>query len=161
MSYSSKKNVVSIISGLIIVATYAIYALGNQAPDADNLQAWAQSILIFIGIGVLLTIIIQILFHVFFSIETSYQKKELDGHKLERLIKSEMIEDERDKLISLKSSYIGYICVGAGFLLGLVVLALGAKPLVVLHTLAGSFAGGSIIETAIRIYLNEGDVHHG
>ena len=72
-----------------------------------------------------------------------------------------MYEDERDKLINLKSSRIGYVCAGVGFIAGLIALAFGISAVVALHIIAGAFAVGSIIEGCVSVYLDEMGVRNG
>ena len=155
MTYSSKRNAITILSGVILIFTYTLYALGKTAPATDDLSAWAKALLIFIGIGVGITIILQIVFHIWLSIGIALKEKDLDNKQIERIIKSTMVEDERDKLISLKSNHIGYICAGAGFVIGLIALAFSCSAVVVLHIIAGSFTFGSFVEGCVGIYFNE------
>ena len=71
MSYQEKRTVTSIVTGILVLAAYCIYAFsrfhsGSVAPD--NLKFWASTILIFIGIGIAASIVIQIVFHILLSI---------------------------------------------------------------------------------------------
>ena len=68
MSYSSKRTLVSMIAGTILIAAYSIYAFGKYAPAPEDLKSWAVSMLVFIWIGVAAVIVILILFHVAFAI---------------------------------------------------------------------------------------------
>jgi len=119
------------------------------------------AILIYIGVGVAAEIVVQILFHIALAVGVSVKEKSHDGHIVERIIKSSMIEDERDKLIGLKSSHIGYACAGFGFVMGLIALALGISAVAALHIMAGAFALGSMIEGCVSVYYNERGVHNG
>ena len=161
MTVSSKKTVLSMISGILMVIAYIIYALGGSAPEGGNLKSWALSMLIFIGLGVILTILIQILFHVALSIVVSVKENESDSKKIERVIKSSMFEDERDKLIGLKSARLGYICAGAGFIAALALLAFGVQAVAALHTIFASFAAGSLAEGIMGVYYHEKGVGNG
>jgi hypothetical protein len=72
-----------------------------------------------------------------------------------------MVEDERDKLISLKSSHIGHICAGIGAMIAFFALAGGASVVIALHVFAGSFAAGSLIEGGAGIYFHERGIRNG
>ena len=161
MSYMSKRTLISMGVGIFLLIAYVIYALGDAAPATGDLKSWAITILIYSGICIAAGIIVQIVFHIVFAAGISIKEKCSDENNVERIIKSSMVEDERYKLISLKSSHIGYICVGFGFLAGLIVLAAGISTVVVLHIMAGAFAVGSIIEGCVSIYLNERGVENG
>jgi len=147
--------------GILLLAAYIVYALGNASPAPEDLKSWALAILLYIGVCIAAGIVIQIIFHIVLAIGISVDEKDHDDKKVERIIKSSMFEDERDKLISLKSSHIGYGFAGFGFVAGLIALALGILPIVVLHIMAGAFAVGSIIEGSVSVYLNEKGVRNG
>jgi hypothetical protein len=161
MSCSSKRTIVSIIAGLILIAAYAIYALGATAPAPENLKGWAIAMLVFIGISVAIAIVIQILFHITLAIGIAVKERQCEDKEVERIISSTVVEDERDKLISLKSSHIGYICAGIGFVAALVALAFGMTSVAALHILFGTFAAGSIIEGIVSVYYYEKGVRNG
>jgi len=152
---------VSMCVGILLIIAYVVYALGGTSPASEDLKSWAVVLLIYIGICVAAGIVIQILFHIALAIGISVKEKDHDDAKIERIIKSSMLEDERDKLISLKSARIGYICSGFGFVAGLIGLAAGMQAVVVLHIIAGSFAVGSIVEGCVSVYLNERGVRNG
>jgi hypothetical protein len=161
MSYSSKRTIVSMVAGLILIAAYIIYALGANAPAPENLKAWAIAMLVFIGISVAAMIMIQILFHIALAIGIAVKERQCEDKEVERIISSTMVEDERDKLINLKSSHIGYICAGIGFVAALVTLAVGMTSVAALHILFGVFAAGSIIEGIASVYYYEKGVRNG
>ena len=155
MSYSSKRNIVSILAGILIMIAYIIYALGGHSPAPEDLKSWAIAMLIFIGIGVVAVIVIQVMFHVVFAIGIAVKEQECDDEKINRIIKSSMTEDEREKIVNLKSSHIGYVCAGIGFIAALAALAFSAASVVALHILFGTFAVGSIIEGIVSVYYFE------
>ena len=114
MSYSSKKNLISLAAGILLVAGYAVFALGGRAPEPGDLRGWAVAMLVFVGISVAAMIVLQILFHIWLAVSIAVKEKECDGKEVERVIKSSMVEDERDKLIGMKASRIGYFFAGFG-----------------------------------------------
>ena len=114
MSFKSKKMIASMVAAVGLLAGYIIYALSGKAPAAGDLNAWAVAMLVFIGISVVVMVVIQILFHIGFAIGIAVKEGiavkdgERDEKKLKRLFDSETVEDERDKLVGLKSARIGY-----------------------------------------------------
>lgn len=161
MTYNSKKIITSTISVIVLIAAYIIYSLSGNSPAPDNLKAWATLMLIFMGIGIVMLIIIQIIFHITLAIGIAVKEKKHEKKAVGRILSSSMVEDERDKLINLKSSHAGYICVGIGFIASLVTLAFGMTGVFALHILFGAFAGGSVIEGIFNIYFNEKGVRNG
>lgn len=161
MSYNSKKTITSVVAGVLLNIAYIIYALGEHSPAPDNLKSWAIAMLVFIGIGIAAVIVIQIIFHIVTAIGIAIKEQEHDDKEIERHLLSLVVEDERDKLISLKSTHIGYVFVGIGFVVALAELALGMSSVVALHTLLGAFSVGSIAEGIASICFYEKGVRNG
>ena len=159
MSYQEKKTITSIISGLILMGAYALHAWGRYragTAPAGDLALWAGMMLKYIGIGIIITIILQILFHILLSVGIAMREKlrdeTCDDKVIEQNIKQEMVEDERDKLINLKSLRAGFVMAGIGFVSALVSLVLGYPPGVMLNILFFSFFTGSISEGFFQLY---------
>jgi hypothetical protein len=159
MSYQVKRTITKILTGLIVLTAYCFYAYdryqsGLLAPD--DLKSWAQIMLIFIGIGIIAAIVIQIVFHILLSIGIAIKENikngSCDDQEIEKTIKLEMIEDEMDKLIELKSLRVGFIVAGIGFIASLVVLLLNYPAMVMLNLLFISFSLGSILEGFTQLY---------
>ena len=159
MSYQEKKILTSITSGIFVLAAYCLYAFNptRLASIAQgDLKQWATTMLVFIGIGVGFTIIIQIVFHILFSISVAVQEKirnnDTDDIAIENNIKLEMVEDERDRLIELKSNRVGFTVAGLGFVAALVSLVLNYSPAVMLNLLFISFSFGSLCEGFAQLF---------
>lgn len=168
MSYQEKKTIVSILTGILLLAAYCIYAFGKvQAGVAapDDMKFWATAILIFIGIGVVASIVIQIVFHILLSIAVAVKEQvrsgKCDNKKIEETIELEMIEDERDKLIGLKSMRFGFAIAGIGFVAALVSLVLNYSSAVMLNILFVSFNIGTIIEGFVQLYFYRRGFNYG
>lgn len=167
MSYTEKRIIVSILSGIAVVAAYCIHVLGRyQAGNiaAGDLKFWAGTMLIFVGIGAAVTIVVQIVFHILLSIGIAVKEKirdeNFDDKLIEKNIKAEMVEDERDKLIELKSSRINQILTGIGFAAGLVSLLLGYPAEIMLNIIFFSFFLGSLFEGIGQlVYYRRGLAH--
>jgi hypothetical protein len=159
MSYREKKTIVSALTGILILAAYCVYAFGWVHPEtaADDLKFWATTILIFIGIGIGASIVIQIIFHIVLSIAIAVKKQistgKCDEKEVERTIEAEMVEDEMDKLIGHKSMSISFAAAGIGFIAALVSLVLGFSGAVMLNTVFISFSAGTIIEGVAQLYF--------
>ena len=166
MSYTSKRNLVSVITGIVLTAGYIVYASGNSAPAIDDLKSWAVVMLVFVGIGVGVSIAVQIIFHISFAIGIAMKEVVKtdcvkDGKTTERILKSEMQEDELGKIITLKSSRIGYIVASFGFAAGLLLAAIGLPAVFLLHCLFAGFNLGAITEGIASIIWHERGVSNG
>jgi hypothetical protein len=146
MSYGEKKTIVSMVTGLLIMAAYCVYVIGKRQSsliDPVDLQFWAGTMLVFIGAGVAAMVIIHIVFHILIAIsiaarETVAQGKNMNAKAIDRTINAHFVEDEMDKLIDMKSSRLGFMIVGLGFITGLVTLVMGLPPAVMLNIVFGS-----------------------
>ena len=161
MSYNSKRIIVNMVAAVILFIGYIVYALGSSAPSSEDIRAWAVAILVFIGISVATSLIIQVLFHVCLAIGISVKEGEEDTDKIDRTISAAMVEDEMYKLISLKAIRVAYICAGISFLATLAALACGAPMVLALHLAFGGVAAGAFIEGIVSIYFHERGIHNG
>jgi hypothetical protein len=159
MTYQVKKTITEIISGAIVLGVYLFYAFGRYhsgllAPD--DLKNWAQLMLIFIGVGIAATIVIQIIFHILLSISIAIKENIKNGgcadQEIENRIQLEIVEDEMDKLIELKALRVGVIVAGVGFVISLIILVLGYPPMFMLNTVFISFSFGNILEGFTKLY---------
>ena len=160
MSYQEKRTLASITSGALILAAYCLYSFNPTrlaSIAAGTLKPWATTMLIFIGIGIGVTIVIQIIFHILLSISIAIREKmqnmQADDKVIEKNIKSEMVEDERDKMIELKSNRVGFGLAGFGFIAALLALMFNYSPVVMLNILFISFSCGSICEGFTQLYF--------
>jgi hypothetical protein len=168
MSYQEKRTIVFILTGIVILAAYCIYGFGKvdagMVPEGD-LKFWAYTMLLFIGVGIVATIIIQIVFHILLSIGVAIKEQIqngcVDDSAIGKTIELEMVEDEMDKLIGLKSSRVGFIIAGIGFITGLIALLLDYSPSVMINILFISFSAGSIIEGIAQLYFYRRGIRNG
>ena len=168
MSYQERKTIVSLISGVFVIAAYCIYTFGHYqmgTVDASDLKFWAGTILTFVGISIVVSIIIQIVFHILMSIAIAVTKKmdneQCDDKEIEKSIGAEMVEDEMDKLIELKSMRVGFVIAGIGFIAALVSLVLGYSAAVMLNIMFLSFSGGALLEGVAQLYFYRRGVTNG
>ena len=168
MSYSEKRSIVSIFAGIAVLVAYGIYVCGKvragEAPPSD-LKFWAGAMLLFIIIGIAANIVIQIVFHILLSMSIAIREEVKNGHsddkEVEKKIAAEIIEDEMDKLIELKSLRVGFAVAGAGFVTVLIFAYLGSSVDVMMNIMFFSFSGGSIIEGFSQIFFYQRGVTRG
>ncbi|MDW7739254.1 MAG: hypothetical protein SCJ97_04260 [Bacillota bacterium] len=160
MTYQVNKTITNIVSGAAVLIAYCVYAFGRYQAGllaADDLRAWAITMLVFIGIGVAAAIVIQIAFHILFSIAIAIRENlkngTVDDKEVEKTIELEMVEDEMDKLIELKSLRVGFIVAGIGFVAALISLVLYHPPVVMINILFLSFSIGSLLEGFTQLYF--------
>ena len=168
MSYQEKKTIVQILTGALLLAAYCIYAFNKIQTGmaaSEDMKFWAAAILIFIGIGVVASIVIQIAFHILLSIAIAVkqraQNEKCEDKEIEKTIKLEMVEDEMHKLVELKAMKIGFAVVGFGFIAALVSLVLNYSPAVMLNILFLFFCVGSMLEGIIQVYFYRKGVRNG
>jgi hypothetical protein len=168
MSYQEKRILSTMLTNTLILAAYCIYAFGQYQSGAaapDDLNFWAITMLKFIGIGIVAAIVIQIVFHVLLSVgiavRETIQNGEGDNEKIDRAIKAEMVEDELDKLIGMKTGKISIILAGIGFGAGLISLAFGQPAFIMLNILFIAFSAGSIVEGIAQLVYYRKGVRNG
>ena len=166
MYYQEKKTVVTILSGMLVLATYSIYGLMKyQAVGAQLLQDtkfWATAMLIWIGAGILLVVLTQIIFHILLAVSQEV-KKEIAKASADNACTKEIgdgyqgleiaeVEDEMDKQIALRSLRNSYVLVGVGFVLALVSLVMEMPPAIMLNVVFLSFQIGSLVDGFSQLY---------
>lgn len=155
MSYQEKRTIVNIILGVLVQVAYCVYVFGkyqSHTVSLDDLKFCGTTMLIFIGIGIIAAIIVQILFHIALSIGIAVKEKNCDEKKIENEITCNMVEDEMDKLIQLKAMKTGFIIGGAGFIASLVAAVFNYPAAVVLNIIFLSFGLGTLAEGAMSLY---------
>lgn len=168
MFYKVKRTIVSILTGVLLMAAYWIYAINKVQSGtvaADDLKFWATTMLIFIGIGIVAVIIIQIIFHILLSIALAVKQQvqtgKSDDKEIEKALELDMVEDEMDKLIELKSMRVGFVIAGIGLVAALVSLVLNFSPAVMINIIFASFYIGSLIEGITQLYYYKKGIKNG
>jgi len=142
MSYREKESLINIFSGLLITGIYAwiIYQkqLAGQFDLTVNYNKWGEILLIFMGISIVARIVIYIVFHIINAIAT----REEDIPK----------EDERDKLVKLKSTRNSHYVFSGGFVLGILALAIGMPVYWIFVAFVASALLSEIMDNASQIY---------
>jgi len=164
MSYQEKKTLLSLVTSVLLMVSYCFYAFGKAGMEHINdLQFWARTILIFIGIGIVALIILQIVFHILMAISKAIRQKlrddVVDEEEIGRTMRVETAEDEMDKIIEMKSNKFGYTIMGLGFVAGLIAIAFGASAVAMLNILFFSTWTGSLIEALMQIRYYRKGIH--
>ncbi len=159
MSYQEKRSVTTMLSAIILLSSYCMYIFNHVKSNAYNnndLKGLAISMLVFIGIGIIAIIIIQIIFHIFLSIQIAakeFIENDRNKNEIDKTIKANMVEDEMDHLIDLKASRISTILFSFGFFLALISLICNYSAYVMLNIFFISWLLSMIFENIIRIYF--------
>lgn len=163
MSYGEKKTIVSMVAGVLLLAAYIVYTLNAYAAgnaSLADLRFSAVTMLVFIGIGVGVTIVTQIVFHILMAVGIAIRKPTVKDSEIEQQLSAETREDEMDKLIELKALQAGYYIAGTGTLCALVSIVLGAQGGVMLNIIYLSMALGSLAEGALKLFYYRKGVRH-
>lgn len=164
MSYPQRRTLVNIFTMAAVYAAYCFTAFSKHSFSSE-LMPWAITMLTFIGIAAIAAIIIQIVFHVLLSIGVSVKEavkqQDPESAEIEEALKGLLIEDERDKLLELKSSKANAVTLAAGLMLGLVSIVLGFPPAVMLNLIYGAFFVGTIAEGILNLILYRKGAIHG
>ena len=162
MSYKSNRIIVSMIAGAVMFALYLITAMGNSAPAQDDLKEWAMLILTFVVITIVAIIVIQIVFHIIYSIGVTVKSDENDVEMIERLIESSLADDEMDKLIESRSNSVGSSFVGLGFIVMLLGYAFfDMSAVLALNVVFSFFVIGAIVQGCVQVYFYERGIRNG
>lgn len=156
MTYQTKKTMISLSASLIILISYCLSVYNDFSKGLiieSDTSYWAKKMLIFIAIGIAINIISFIVFHILLSVNLSVKDTSQDSKEINRKLELEMVEDEMDKLIELKSLRVGYIIVSVGFILGLFLLAFNTSIAIVLNTFFMSFYIGSFAEGVTNLFF--------
>ncbi|NOU86525.1 hypothetical protein GC102_12190 [Paenibacillus sp. LMG 31460] len=143
MSFQEKRNIVSLISTLLIFSLYSMYVFQKYQEGSfhtsNAFSFWGAFILILIPVSILAKIII----HIVFSMINTIATKE----------KEPRITDELDKLIELKSTRNSHYVFIIGFLLAMIPLVMDQPPYVMFIILISSGLLSEVIGVITKLYL--------
>lgn len=144
MPYQEKQNIVNIVSGLLIAAIYGwiIYQryLQGRFDLTEDFKAWGVVFLIFIGVSIVARIVIYIIFHIINVIAT--REEDIP------------VEDERDRLIQLKSTRNSHYTFIIGFTLAFLALAVGMPVYGIFIAFVSFGLLAEIIDNVSQIYYS-------
>ncbi len=144
MDYQERKSIVNILSTVIVLGIYYWSVFnrfnGEIMSTDEQLQFWAKAILIAIPVSIAAKIVVMILFVI--------------GNYIVTREKAPQFEDERDKLIELKSTRNSYFIFGMGFLISLIVLAFGYPPKYMFIALILAGISSEIFDNLSKLYYH-------
>jgi hypothetical protein len=144
MSYQEKKNIINILSAVLIAGVYFWYVFESHPEEGmetgELLKFWAQTLLIYMPVTIGARIAIYIVFAIVNKIATNEDLPSLT--------------DERDKLIELKSNRISHYTFTAGFILSMGALAADYSVNVMFVILIVSGLISEIFENISQLYFH-------
>jgi hypothetical protein len=142
MEQKERQILVTIISTILIFAIYSLYVYNKYIagnPEVINdFKFWGKTFVILIPVSIVAQIIIHIVFAIINKIVTNEDVP--------------TINDERDKLIELKSIRISHWIFTLGFLLAMGSQAIDMKPWIMFFVLIFSGFVSGIVSEAVKIY---------
>lgn len=147
MDQKEKQVLVTLIATILTLGLYSFYIYNKYiVPETEiinSLRFWGKSFMILIPVA----IVAQIIVHIVFAI-------------INKMVTNEDIptkDDERDRIIELKSIRISHWIFIVGFMLAMGSQAIGMQPWVMFVTLFSSgFVSAIVSETARFIYYRRG-----
>lgn len=144
MDYHERKSIVSIASTILALGIYYWYVFNDYSRLAmsteEELRFWGKAILLAIPVSIVSKIIVAIIF----AIVNYAVTKE----------KTACFEDERDKLIELKSTRNAYFIFGMGFFLAMIVLAFGYPFKYMFIAFIGAGIASEVFDSLSRLYFH-------
>lgn len=141
MTYEDRNNFVAIFNNLIVSGYFVWRIYGMYLEGAfegpDGLAIWAQTVLWVIPISIVASIILTILFNIFFAIAS-------------RDHNPETVSDERDRQFGRRSIITAVIVASAGFILALVILALGWDVFYALNLILVGFVLADLLGSLVK-----------
>jgi hypothetical protein len=142
MSYQERKNIVSLISTILIFGIYCLYMLQmyqEGSIDSTSFKFWGSVILILIPLSIVAKIIISIIFNIIYRMTTNE--------------KEPSFSDELDKLIELRATRNSHYVFVIGFLLAMGSLVMDLPPYVMFIILIFSGLVSEIFGVFTQLYL--------
>jgi hypothetical protein len=147
MDAKERQVLVTVISSVLIIGGYALYVYNKQIVGnfeiMDDFSFWGKAFLKLIPVAIVAQIIIHIVYAIINKILTNEDIPTKD--------------DERDKLIELKTIRISHWIFVMGFISAMVLLAFGLKPyLMFIILFASGFFSSVVSELAKLFYYRRG-----
>ncbi len=143
MSYQQQRSVATVVTGAIVVAVYfwiALNRLESVPGDAESLvRFWAASILILVPVGVVSAIATAILSAIVYRIIAGEDPP--------------TIEDERDRMIELKTNQVSQAIFVLVFVGSMVPVVLGTSVTVMFVVLVGGGFIAHVVGEVARILM--------
>ena len=145
MSFEERNTFTAILTDLLVIGLFVWQITTRTATGAfdgpDGFAAWAQLVLIMIGVSILASIALSILITIAFRVVAG---QAMPPH----------LVDERDQLIRLRGAQVTLLLASAVFVAAISALALGASLFLTLNLMLAAFAvgtlGGSVTKYALQ-----------
>lgn len=142
MEQKEKQVLVSLIASMLIIIFYSLYVYNRYIegnPEIINdLRFWGRSFIVLIPVAIVIQIVIHILFAIINKVVTNEDIQDKD--------------DERDKLIELKSLRVSYWVFIAGFMSAMGAVALGMELWVMFVIIIVSGFLSDLISSSMKIW---------
>ena len=143
MSFQQRRAIIYIISTLLILVGYIVYisqkySHGEIDPEGD-LKFWGSLVLIMVPILIGVNIVVHIIAAIADAIAT---REEPD-----------IVTDELDKLIELRSMRNSYSLFMIGFLLAMVTLVMSYPVFVMFNVIVGSMLASQLFHGVSQLYF--------
>lgn len=142
MYQKERQIVVNLIASIITIGLYVLYVYQKQVAGnfeiLNDFKFWGKSFLWLIPVSIVALIIIHIIYAIINKIVTNEDIPTID--------------DERDRIIELKSIRVSHWIFTAGFVGAMAVLAFGAKPSAMFIILLASGLCSAIISELVKLY---------
>ncbi|MBU2491413.1 MAG: hypothetical protein KJ571_02240 [Bacteroidetes bacterium] len=143
MSFQEKRNLVSLLSNLLISIIYFVYVIQNYVSgsltDITDFRFWGAVILILIPVQIVGKIILHIIFTIINKIITNEDEPSFS--------------DELDKLIELKAARNSLILFMIGFVISMASLVIGMPIALMFIILILSLISSEVIWDVSHLYL--------
>ena len=145
MSFEERNTFTAILTDLLVIGLFVWQITAHTATGAfdgpDGFAAWAQLVLIMIGVSILASIALTILITIAFRVVAG---QAMPPH----------LVDERDQMIRLRGAQVTLLLASAVFVAAIAALALGASLFLTLNLMLAAFAvgtlGGSVTKYALQ-----------
>jgi hypothetical protein len=154
ISFQEKRAITTLVAEILVLVSYCLYAFGEARDGGSVLRdpkTSASTMLLFIAAGILAIVVIQVLFHVLFSMQIAISRRGQGEKEVDRAIDAAMIDDELIKLIELKASRIGSLMPALGFVAALAALVAGAAIDLMLNVVFLSFVAGGLAANCAQL----------
>jgi hypothetical protein len=147
MSFEERNTFTAILTDLAAIGLFVWVLTSRTATGAfdgpDGYTAWAQLVLLMIGVSIVASIVLTILVTIAFRLFTG---QSMPPH----------LVDERDHLIRLRGAQVTLLLASAVFVGALAALALGASLFATLNLMLAAFAVGTISGSLAKFALQRG-----
>jgi hypothetical protein len=143
MDMKEKQIIVTLCTSILILGVYSLYVynkyLAVNPALINNFKFWGKAIIVLMPVAIIAQIIIHIVFAIINKMVTNEDMPTTN--------------DERDKIIELKSTRVSHWIFTLGFILAMGSQAIDMKPWVMFVTLISSGFVSSIVSELTSFYF--------